>query len=573
MDYYKLFNLSREPFSNTPDPDFFYRSAMHAKCLMDIEIALRLRRGLIVVQGEVGTGKTTLCRRLIRTLSAVDGESTPFRVHLILDPAFESALQFAKALNAMISGVGEAEKCQTIGAHREMIKNRLFTAGVENDETVVLVIDEAQKLPGECIEFLRELLNYETNEHKLLQIVLFAQNEIRELLAAHTNFEDRVAFYHFLGPLDRTDTQYMIRFRLERAAGGADGNAPVFTKRAFNRIHRLTGGYPRKIIHLSHNILLLLLIKGKSRVTRAMVDQAAKSVPSIKTTPAHTDKKYGRIAVAGTCSAVCALVVAGGVYFYASPAPDWLSRPSRAQVQEVPDTAESRTGGPGGPPELSYGEPDRPRYFAENPDATDASDSGDVGGGDTGAISLAAQSESKRTESEADGIEPPDVGTPDVDPPDVLGVIRIGADERLWNMLPHIYGAGGRRLLDAVAGANPDMDSPDVIRRGQSVRFPVAGLRAPEPGERYWVAVEKSPDLETAYRFYRAAETDRFRIISFRTPSEGFFHAVVTKTAFGDRRAAGAALDDMPPEIRSNAWIMDMKRPGLKLAVSGQQKG
>ena len=561
MDYYKLFNLNREPFSNTPDPDFFYRSAMHAKCLMDLEIALRLRRGLIVVQGEVGTGKTTLCRRLIRTLSAGEGESAPVRVHLVLDPAFESALPFTKAINEMLSGSGEAEKCQTIGCHREMIKNRLFAAGVDGDEILVLVIDEAQKLPGECIEFLRELLNYETNEHKLLQIVLFAQNEMRELLAAHPNFEDRVAFYHFLGPMDRADTQQMIRFRLKRAADGTAGNAPVFTRGAFTRIHRLTGGYPRKIIHLSHNILLLLLIKGKSRVTPAMVGQAAKSVPSIKMPAANADKKHRRTAVAAACTAAGVLLVAGFVHFYISPATDWLSRPSSAEVQEGPDAGEARAGRQAGSPALPPDEPDRPGDLTETPGARDAKDLAkdfeDARG--TGGISSAVHAESQRAESETGSIEPPDV----------LGVIRIGAEERLWNMLPHIYGAGGRRLLSAVAGANPDMDSPDVIRRGQAVRFPVADLRTPEPGERYWIAVKQSPELETAYRFYRAAESDGFRIASFWTASDGFVHAMVWEKAFGNREAAGAAMEAMPPEIRGDAWIMDINQPGMKMAGTG----
>lgn len=557
MDYYKLFNLNREPFSNTPDPDFFYRSAMHAKCLMDIEIALRLRRGLIVVQGEVGTGKTTLCRRLIRTLSADGGESPPVRVHLVLDPVFESALPFAKAINEMLSGPEEAERCQTIGTHREMIKNRLFAAGVDGDETIVLVIDEAQKLPGECIEFLRELLNYETNEHKLLQIVLFAQNEMRELIAAHPNFEDRVAFYHFLGPLDRTDTQHMIRFRLERAADGSAQNAPVFTRGAFSRIHRLTGGYPRKVVHLSHNILLLLLIKGKSRVTPAMVDQAAKSVPSIKVPAAHADTHYRRTAVAAVCMAACVLLVAGFVYFHALPATDWLSRPSSAKIQEEPDAAKAGAGRRASAPAPPPGEAGRPGDSDEKPAAWGAKDFEGARGTDD--ISSAAHAE-----SEAGGIEPPDV-----DPPDVLGVIRIGADERLWNMLPRIYGAGGRRLLNAVAGVNPDMDSPDVIRQGQAVRFPVPGLRKPEPGERFRIVLEKSPELETAYRFYRDAASDGFRIVSFWTPSDGFVHAVVWEIAFGDREAARGAMAAMPAEIRRNAWIMDVDRPGLQMAETG----
>lgn len=277
MEYYKLFSLEREPFSNTPDPDFFFRSSRHVECLQKLELGVYLRRGLCVVSGEVGSGKTTLCRQLIRALSHDDS----IEVHLVLHPGFDRPERLASELNRMLNGREKTLTCSTMGEHKEMIKNYLFEAGVEQGKTVVLIIDEGQKLSGPCVEFLRELLNYETNQHKLLHMVIFGQKEIDALLAAHPNFADRVALYYHLGPLNRRDTAAFVRFRLETAGYGTKSkSSPVFTRGALNRICALSGGYPRRIINLAHASLLLMLVKGTNRARPSIVDQAARSLPS-----------------------------------------------------------------------------------------------------------------------------------------------------------------------------------------------------------------------------------------------------------------------------------------------------
>jgi len=259
MEYFKILNLNREPFSNSPEPDFFFPSRGHLACLQQLELAIRLRRGLNVVLGNVGTGKTTLCRELILNFSEREEDRNEIETHLLLDPSFSTPREFLSAV-ALSFGLA-VEDDESDWQCKENIKNLLFHKGVEEKKIVVLIIDEGQKLPDFCREILREFLNYETNENKLLQIVIFAQKEFREILKDHVNFADRVNQYCLLEPLNYHEMKDMIRFRLARAGKPAD--AKLFTLFGLWAIYRATGGYPRRIITLCHQILLTLIIQNK----------------------------------------------------------------------------------------------------------------------------------------------------------------------------------------------------------------------------------------------------------------------------------------------------------------------
>ena len=154
-------------FSNSPDPDAYYRTPTHEDCLNRLEIAIRLRRGLNVVLGEVGTGKSTLCRCLLRSLN----EQSGIDVFLLLDAGFEDADEFVRHLCELFAGQRPPEGV----ARREcisVIQNRVFDKALEQNRNLVLFIDEGQKLSPAALEVLRELLNFETNTEKLLQIVI-----------------------------------------------------------------------------------------------------------------------------------------------------------------------------------------------------------------------------------------------------------------------------------------------------------------------------------------------------------------------------------------------------------------
>jgi general secretion pathway protein A len=190
-------------------------------------------------------------------------------VHLLLDPYFESEKEFLTWLNREF----EVPSQCTTDSLRELkdnLKNNLFEAGVEQGKIVCLVVDEGQKITLPCLEVLRELLNYETNNSKLLQIVIFGQAEMRDNLRAMPNLTDRIYNTLTLAPFSFKDTMGLIRARLE-LCGGAEKPAPLFTFAAFLAIYLASRGYPRQIVQLCHKVLLQVIALGLTQAGWGMV--------------------------------------------------------------------------------------------------------------------------------------------------------------------------------------------------------------------------------------------------------------------------------------------------------------
>ena len=281
VNYYALYQLYKEPFANSPDPDLFFYSVQQHDCLQKLELALRLRRGLSVVVGDIGTGKSTMCRTLVRQL---DNDSDAISAHIFLDPAFTSPSEFLAAVITTFSIKGEYTSDWQM---KEAIKNYLLQQGIEHKKIPVLIIDEGQKLPGFCIELLRELLNFETNRNKLLEIVIFAQKEFIKTLKGKPNFSDRITTYHKLGPLSFKETRQMIRYRIDQCREEGGDKRELFPFTSLLLIFLLSKGYPRKIVMLCSKILLAMVIKEKKRATLPLVWSCAKetSIPLLHWIP------------------------------------------------------------------------------------------------------------------------------------------------------------------------------------------------------------------------------------------------------------------------------------------------
>jgi general secretion pathway protein A len=269
MDYYEALGLEREPFSSSPDPAFFYLSDDYRECLQRLEISIRLKRGLNIILGEVGTGKTTLSRVLYRMFQR---ESRDFIFHFILDPSFPTEFQF---FNNLVTLFDITPSGRSTFEYKEAIQNYLFLKGVEEGKTIVLLIDEGQKLSKPHLEILRNLLNYETNEYKLLQLLIFAQMEFSDRVKGVENFLDRVNLKYVFLPLNEINTRKMIEFRL-RVAGLNSGRS-LFTDDAYMAIYMETLGYPRKIINLCHHALLTMLIREKEIIDGEIIRITAKA--------------------------------------------------------------------------------------------------------------------------------------------------------------------------------------------------------------------------------------------------------------------------------------------------------
>jgi general secretion pathway protein A len=268
MSYYKILGLEKEPFSTSPDPAFFYRSTSHDTAIKRLEIAIRLRRGLSLILGDVGVGKTTLSRMLLQVFK--DEEDVIF--HLILDPAYKSEFQFLLSLIRMF---GITPNFKSTLDFKEALEKYLYQKGVEEKKTIVLLIDEGQKITPENLEVLRTLLNYETNEYKLLQLVIMGQMEMLPRLKRIRNFMDRVALKYMLNPLDINETREMIHFRLQKA--GYKSERYLFTDDAVRLIYQHTQGYPRRIAMLCHDAVETIVMKElpviHSEIIRGLIEQ------------------------------------------------------------------------------------------------------------------------------------------------------------------------------------------------------------------------------------------------------------------------------------------------------------
>ena len=264
MSYYNILGLEKEPFSTSPDPNFFYESKEHQAALMRLMVEIRLKRGLNVILGDVGTGKTTLSRKLFQMLK----EREDIIFHMIMDPTYETEEIFLESLIRTFK-IEITTPNPSILDYKDEIKKYLFQKGVTENKTVVLLIDEAQKLNSLTLEILRVLLNYETNEYKLLQLVLLAQLELLPHIREIKNLWDRISLKYVLNPLDEQETKEMIEFRLK--AAGYNSSIPFFTDEAIADIYHYTQGYPRRISMLCHNTLKHLVMESKSIVDRDVI--------------------------------------------------------------------------------------------------------------------------------------------------------------------------------------------------------------------------------------------------------------------------------------------------------------
>jgi general secretion pathway protein A len=262
MSYYQILGFDKEPFSTSPDPDFFYRSSTHDAALKRLEIAIRLRRGLSLVIGDVGAGKTTLSRALVNYFC----EEEDFLFFMIMDPGYRTEFQFLLSLAKIFDIMPKARSTVSIKQSLELF---LYQKGVEEKKTIVMLLDEGQVIKPESMEVLRMLLNYETNDYKLLQLVIFAQKEFLLKIENSQNFMDRIALKYVIEPLDVEDTARMIEYRLRQAGYG--GEKELFSSEAIRLIHEHTKGHPRKIALLCHDALENLVMQEKQTVDRGLV--------------------------------------------------------------------------------------------------------------------------------------------------------------------------------------------------------------------------------------------------------------------------------------------------------------
>jgi general secretion pathway protein A len=265
MSYYRVLGLQDEPFSTSPDPSYFFLSTQHKAALTRLRIALGLKRGLSLIVGDVGTGKTTLSRKLSQILK----EEQDVCFYMILNPYFRTQKQFLSRLVTLFHAPIDPKRTTALDCI-EAVEQFLYKMGVQEKRRVVLLIDEAQLLPDYVLEILRILLNYETNEYKILQLILVGQMELVPLLSKMPNFWDRIALKCVIHPMELSEAKELIGFRLKQA--GHEGPS-LFTEEAIRLVHEHTRGYPRQMSLFCHNLLEMHVMKDRQRVDEPLVKE------------------------------------------------------------------------------------------------------------------------------------------------------------------------------------------------------------------------------------------------------------------------------------------------------------
>jgi general secretion pathway protein A len=264
--YLNYYGLTEPPFDITPNPRFLFYSAKHREAFNHLLYGIRERKGFVQLTGEVGAGKTTLCRAMLEELSG------QYATALILNPVM-SAEELVKAIaieyGLPVNGLDRVDTLAVI--------NQFLLQQVDRGQDTVLIIDEAQDLTDELLEQVRLLSNIETDNRKLLQIVLMGQPELRDRLnnPRLRQLRQRITVRYHLPPLSRYEVNQYIQHRLEVA--GAKG-APYFTQPALWRVYSYSQGIPRLLNAICDKALLAGFVSQQERISFGMIGRAVREL-------------------------------------------------------------------------------------------------------------------------------------------------------------------------------------------------------------------------------------------------------------------------------------------------------
>jgi len=267
--YLSFYGLKKKPFNITSDPNFLFMSKRHKEAFSHLLYGIRERKGFLEITGEIGTGKTTLCRALLNELNGHTKTS------FILNPN----LSEVQLLQSILEDFGLSVKRKT---KVELFKklNKFLLEQAAQDCNVVLILDEAQNLTAKLLEQIRMLSNLETETEKLFQIILVGQPELKERLQSPklTQLRQRIAIRYHIMPLDRNEVGKYIYHRLEVAGSGG---SIIFSDEAMDEIYGYSQGTPRLINVLCDKALLFGFVQETKSISADMVKRSIKEIDGI----------------------------------------------------------------------------------------------------------------------------------------------------------------------------------------------------------------------------------------------------------------------------------------------------
>jgi general secretion pathway protein A len=461
-----------DAFSLTPDPRRLFLSHDHAEALAGLKLGLEYRRGLMVVVGEVGMGKTTVAYSLLAALG--ENVRTAYIANTRLP--FEALLRHA--LEDFGVECEERDRASLLSA----LKTFLLECATQ-DQIAVLVIDEAQSLDDDTFENLRLLSNVETYRQKLLQIILLGQPELDARLRQHQlrQIADRVGVRVNINPLDAAQSRSYIEHRLERSGGSLE----MFSAPALGYIVRRARGVPRRMNILCHNALLLAYAAGTTQVSLSMAREAVRELKggkvrrlvrraSPKPPIAQNRGPFPRSwAAAGAAVAAGALFLAIGLVHPPATPPDtgaatvpWTGAPEHP----VPSVYDSKGAGAGHEPGVEVPRPVEAEAAnpEPTPDGTQMNDDAAAAGDGTAEKTDA----SPEAGDGSDALVGPPMAAEGHAPDTRVVIVQRGTT--LIAIARQVYGQDGPELIRRILEANPTVSNPDLIVAGSKLLLPQA---------------------------------------------------------------------------------------------------
>jgi type II secretory pathway predicted ATPase ExeA len=268
-----FFELERQPFLLSPDPEFLYLSPGHRECLQRIMITIELKSGLFVGIGDSGTGKSSMCNSLFFQLK----NDPDFIVKSLFNPKATSEFAFYQRLCEEFDVPTSGSKSALV--RQDALFNFIHEQALTHRKSLVLIIDEAQQMSPRQIEIVRTLLNLETGKEKLMQIIIFGQLEFLTTIKGKRfkNFRQRVAMSYILSPLSEDDTHFLIEHRLRTA--GYRRTMPAFTHGAVKALYLASRGLPRAIIKFCNTSLIVAFGMKRRQIDEEVIKLVIESTP------------------------------------------------------------------------------------------------------------------------------------------------------------------------------------------------------------------------------------------------------------------------------------------------------
>lgn len=266
--YKEFYNLAEMPFNMTPNSHFFFESAKHMEALSTLKYVIQERKGFVVITGEIGSGKTTVCRTLLNQL----GENAEFA--LVTNTHLGAKDLLTTILDDLGVEYGSGSKARLLYHLNMYLIERL-----KQNKNVILIIDEAQNLKPAVLEEVRMLSNLETESEKLIQIIFLGQPELKKKLSLERleQLRQRIALYFHLSPLTREDAVAYIRHRLHIA--GMNSENPIFTEQAMDMVAEFSGGVPRIINQVCDNALLSGFVRDQRIIDADLMEEVISESP------------------------------------------------------------------------------------------------------------------------------------------------------------------------------------------------------------------------------------------------------------------------------------------------------